>query len=110
MTAYESYFQDQNGPEPWAEDGELIEYLVRWLETTCVLKGHQIRPAERIVDPERWRKVAAWRLAQGRNRDSITVRDRVLRVIAQTEPELAAELPTPQEQLPLPTCKIAESR
>jgi len=37
-----SYFLDQRGPEPWQADADLIEYLVRWLETTCLLKyAHQ---------------------------------------------------------------------
>lgn len=109
MPDYSSHFYEERGPEPWAEDGELIEYLVRWLETTCLLKGHELRPAVRIADPEKWRTVCAKALAAGRNRDTIAIRDDVLRAIEQVSPGLAEKLPEPQENLETPDVNIAES-
>jgi len=110
MPDYDSIFRDERvGPDPWAGDGELIDYLCNWLMTTCVLRGHKINRAVRITDPERWRKHALATLHAGRNDDSMVVRDRVLHIIEQTEPELAAKLPAPQETHDLPDVKIAES-
>lgn len=109
MPDLRSYFLDQRGPEPWAEDADLVEYLVRWMDTTCLLKGHELRPAVRIMCPEKWRKAMIASLRQGRNYDSLAARDDVLRAIEQTEPELAERLPEPQESLDTPDVKISET-
>ena len=101
--------QTDRRPEPWAKDSELVTYLVNWLGSTCLLPGHEIRPAQRITDPEAWRQQAMQVLHAGRSRDSMAVRDRVLKAIEQTEPELAEKLPAPQEHLDTPDVKIAES-
>jgi len=109
MAHPKSYFHEQRGPEPWEEDGRLIEYLVRWLDTTCLLKGHELRPAARITDPEKWRKVMIAELRGGRSHASLAARDHVLRAIEQTMPGLAERLPEPQEHLDTPDVKIADS-
>lgn len=110
MPDFSSHFQsERTGPEPWEEDGELIEYLVRWLETTCLLKGHELRQGVRIGDPETWRKTCARSLAAGRNWDTLAIRDDVLRAIEQTAPSLAEKLPETQEHLDTPDVKISET-
>jgi len=101
--------EGEHGPETWSEDARLIEYLINWLETTCVLKGHQLRPAERVTGPETWRKTTAALLRAGRSHASMAARDDVLRVISQTEPELAAQLPPAKEHLDTPDVKTAEA-
>ena len=109
MTDYSSDFMDQNaGPEPWSADKALIKELVRWLETTCLLPGHQLRPAETIQGPERWREYMAALLRQGRSHASIAARDDVLLVIEQTEPGYFEKLPAPKEHLDTPDVQIAE--
>jgi len=101
--------EGEHGPEPWSEDARLIEYLINWLQTTCVLKGHQLRPAEVIQGPETWRKTTAAILRAGRSHASMAARDDVLRVISQTEPELAAKLPPAKETHDTPDIKAAEN-
>jgi len=91
----------------WSEDARLIEYLINWLQTTCVLKGHQLRPAEVIQGPETWREAMIGLLRAGRSHASMAARDDVLRIISQTEPELAAKLPPAKETLDTPDVKIA---
>lgn len=106
---HSSFFQDQQGPQPWQEDERLIRMLLKWLDTTCLLRGHELHPATRMTDPDAWRQMAARRLARGRSYDTLAIRDHVLRAIEQTEPELAGRLPEPQEHLPSPDAQIAES-
>jgi len=109
MPHHQSFFLGQRGPEPWSEDERLIRMLLRWLDTTCLLKGHELRPAARITDPEKWRKAMIAELRGGRSHASLAARDHVLRAIAQTESDLAAELPAAKEHLSTPNVKIAET-
>jgi len=102
------HFQGHHSPEPWQEDGDLIEYLMRWLDTTCLLPGHELRPAERIRRPETWRRAQMGLLRAGRNHASLAARAHVVRAIEQTEPALAEKLPEPEEHLSTPDVKIAD--
>lgn len=101
------------GPEPWSEDQELVEYLVNWLDTTCLLPGIEIRPAVTVRDPDRWRKQARRALTAGRSRTSMAVRDHVLEAIRRTEPELHEGLMQtvgePQETLSTPDVDTDET-
>ena len=108
MAERRSYFQDQAGPQPWGADDRLVRMLLKWLDTTCVLKGHRLRPAQRITGPERWRRFMITLLEEGRNHAGLRARDDVLRAIKQTEPGLAERLPEPAEHLSLPDVPIAD--
>lgn len=106
-------FDNRFTPDPWDADKELIEYLVNWLDTTCVMPGTEIRDAVQVRDPERWRKQARRALKAGRTRDSIAVRDHVLEAIRRTEPDLYDALMEtvgePTETLSTPDVHIAET-
>lgn len=107
MPDYRTPFQDARGPQPWQEDDRLVRMLLKWLDTTCLLPGHRLRPAERIRGPDQWRRAQMDLLRAGRNHASLAARDDVLLAIEQTEPEVAERLPEPKEHLPTPTVKIA---
>ena len=107
MPDHRTPFQDARGPQPWEEDERLVRMLLRWLDTTCLLRGHQLRPAERVQGPDRWRRFMITLLEHGRNHASLQARDDVLLAIEQTEPELAEQLPAASEHLSLPDVKIA---
>ena len=101
------------GPEPWTADKELVEYLVNWLDTTCLMTGTEIRQAVRVKNPERWRKYARRALTAGRSRTSMAVRDHVLEAIRRTEPGLYEGLMEtvgePTETISTPDVDIAET-
>ena len=107
MDNHRTPFQDARGPQPWDEDERLVRMLLKWLDTTCLLRGHQLRPAQRVQGPDQWRRFMTTLLEQGRSHASLQARDDVLLAIEQTEPELAEQLPEAQEHLPTPTVKIA---
>lgn len=109
MADFKTPFQDARGPRPWQEDERLVRMLLRWLDTTCLLPGHELRPAERITGPDGWRQFMTMLLEAGRNHASLQARDDVLLAIEQTEPELAEQLPEVKERLPLPDVAIAET-